>query len=222
MTAAVERGDLDEAARQGMQAGPAIVAKALHAKSRTTVLAGIAAAPMVEDRAELLPDLARVAGAGDRRTAIPAARAAKQIADAMTKKDLPDDLAPEDVQEWRASFEQLAITPGRPIALRITSLEVASSLEHVIDRDELGFDLGKALADSDPLLRIAALELVPRPLGANLRAQILPALADRDDGVALAAANILCVDDDKTGVDPARVKTLVKAHPQADAARCLR
>lgn len=222
MTAAVERGDLDEAARQGMQAGPAVVAQALHAKSRTTILAGIVAAPAVEDRAELLADLAKLAAGGDRRVAIPAALAARQIAELLGKKDLPDDLAPDDIQAWRASFEKIAVTRGYPIEVRLASLETAASLEHVLDRDQLGFDLATALADPDPLLRAAALDLVPRPIEGTLRATIIPALADRDAGVALAAANTLCADDDKTGVDLDRVRALVKGHPQAEAARCLK
>ncbi|MFT3697361.1 MAG: hypothetical protein QM831_29735 [Kofleriaceae bacterium] len=222
MTAAVERGDLDEAARQGMEAGPAIVAQALHAKSRTTILAGIVASPAVEDRAELLPDLAKLAGSGDRRIAIPAARAAKQIADLLGKKELPDDIATDDVQAWRASFEQLAVTRGYPIEVRVASLETAAALEHVIDRDQLGFDLTKVLADPDPLLRIAALDLVPRPIEGALRAAIVNAISDSNDGVALAAANIACADEDKSGVDLARVKALVKAHPATEAARCIK
>src|SRR3954471_2490664 len=86
MTAALDRGDIDEAARQGALAGPAVVEKALAAKlapgktttaqARTMRLAAIAAAPITEDAAELLPDLAELAAGPDRRTAIPAARAA--------------------------------------------------------------------------------------------------------------------------------------------------
>ena len=45
MTAAIERGDLDEAARQGALAGPGVVEQALRSNVRETVLAGIVAAP---------------------------------------------------------------------------------------------------------------------------------------------------------------------------------
>ncbi|MBA3542469.1 MAG: hypothetical protein H0T79_22835, partial [Deltaproteobacteria bacterium] len=75
MRAAIERGDLDEAARQGAMAGPVIVERALASRDRTTQLAGIVAATEVEDRAELLPALATLASGPDRRTAIPAGRA---------------------------------------------------------------------------------------------------------------------------------------------------
>src|SRR6476660_2747853 len=69
MTAALERGDLDEASRQGMLAGPAVVEGALSAPDRSSQLAAIVAAPHVEGSAELLATLATVAGGGDRRVA---------------------------------------------------------------------------------------------------------------------------------------------------------
>src|SRR5690348_14441508 len=105
MTAAMDRGDIDEAGRQGMLAGPVVVEKALAGPARATELAGIAAAPAVEDRAELLPALAALAAGPDRRTAIPAARAARTIARELAAHDLPDDLAPADLEPWRAAFE---------------------------------------------------------------------------------------------------------------------
>ena len=153
MTAAVERGDLDEAARQGALAGPGIVEQALRSNVRETVLAGIVAAPAVEDRAELLVPLAKVARGGDRRTAIPAARAARAIAEQLAKKDLPDDLASDDVQAWRATYEHLALEKGRAIEVRVAALETAAALEHVGDPTALGFDLAKVMADPDPALR---------------------------------------------------------------------
>ena len=235
MTAAVDRGDLEEAARQGALAGPNVVEQALRSKARATVLAGIVAAPTTEDRAELLPALARVAGAGDRRTAIPAARAARTIAEQLAKRDLADDLTPDDIQTWRATFEALAVTKGRAIEVRVASLETAAALEHVVDPTQLGFDLAHVLGDADPVLRTAALELVPRPTAAALRATIVPALADADSAVVLAAAQTLCADvaDDPKGVKSAlgadgaaKIKAIVKAHPNAiesrDAARCVK
>ncbi len=234
MTAAVDRGDLDEAARQGALAGPAVVERALASKVRSTVLAGIVAAPAVEDRAELLPALARLAAGHDRRTAIPAARAARTIASALSKKDLPDDLAPDDLQGWRSSFEQLAFAGTGLIEARVAALETAAALEHAIDPRELGFDLARALGDTDPALRIAALTLVPRPSAVALRAALVTAIEDRDADVALTAAQTLCTDiaDDPAGVKAAlggaraQLEALVKTHPNAaesrDAARCLK
>jgi hypothetical protein len=232
MTAAVERGDLDEAARQGAMAGPAVVEQALRSKMRETVLAGIVAAPASEDRAELLVPLARVAGGGDRRTAIPAARAARAIAEQLAKNPLADDIAADDVQAWRDAYEQLALAKGRLIEVRIAALETAAALGHVGDPTALGFDLAKVMADPDPALRVAALELVPRPTAKAMYAVIVPALGDSRDAVSLAAAETLCADagDDPAAVKAAlgptgtaQVKAIAKTHPAAkDLARCVR
>jgi hypothetical protein len=235
MTAAVDRGDLDEAARQGALAGPRVVTQALRSKTRATVLAGIVAAPVTEDRAELLPVLAQIAGGGDRRTSIPAARAALTIAESLAKKDLADDIAADDVQTWRAAFEALALTRGRVIEVRVAALETAAALEHVVDPTQNGFDLARVMSDRDPLLRVAGLELIPRPTPASLRVAIVPALADSDPAVVLAAAQTLCADfaDDPDGIKTAlgadglaQIKAIVKAHPNAiesrDGSRCLK
>lgn len=232
MTAAVERGDPDEAARQGAMAGPRVVDQALRSKVRETVLAGIVAAPVCEDRAELLVPLARVAGGGDRRTAIPAARAARTIAEQLAKKELADDIAADDVQAWRDAYEQLALGKGRLIEVRVAALETAAALGHVGDPMALGFDLAKVMVDPDPALRVAALELVPRPTAKAMYAVIVPALGDSSSAVSLAAAETLCADagDDPAAVKAAlgptgmaQVKAIAKAHPAAkDLARCPR
>ncbi len=226
MTAAVDRGDLDEAARQGALAGPAVVEKALHSKVRATVLAGIVAAPSVEDRVELVPALATVAAGSDRRTALPAARAAREIALGLAKKDLADDIAPDDLEQSRALFEQIALSRS-PIEVRVAALETASALEHVLDPDQLGFDLSRALADVDPALRAAALGAIDR-IAIAQRPVIVAALGDRDPTVALAAARALCADEDLPGIKAAlgepglaQVKALAKSHA-ADVARCLK
>lgn len=148
MTAAFERGDLDEAARQGALAGPAVVEKALASQRRSTQLAAIVAAPTTEDRAELLPALADVAAGPDRRTAIPAARAARTIARELASHDLPDDLAPEDLAVWRARFEAIAKDGDHFIEVRLAALDVADALG--------GFDRAAFVSDPDPLIRAAA------------------------------------------------------------------
>jgi hypothetical protein len=234
MTAAMERGDVDEAARQGALAGPIVVERALASPARATVLAGIAAAPVVADAAELLPALAAVAARGDRRVAIPAARAARAIADALASRSLPDDLSPADLDGWRAAWLALAGGGDRFVEVRVTALEVATALA----RGELGFDLAAMLADADPDVRLAAVELVPDPVPAAARTPLGKAIsADRDDRVALAAGQALCAEL-APDVPPApalaalgasglaRLRTLATA-PAAplaaarDAARCL-
>lgn len=158
MVAALARGDLDETARQGAIAGPAAVEKALAAPDRMTVLAGIVAAPAVEDRAELLADLARVAAGPDRRTAIPAARAALAIAKGIAAHELPDDLAPADIDDWRATFAQLAGARDHFVEVRVAALGTANALAHVADPSALGFD-ASLLADPDPVVAAEATSL---------------------------------------------------------------
>ncbi|HEX5063104.1 MAG TPA: hypothetical protein VFV99_27200 [Kofleriaceae bacterium] len=232
MTAAYQRGDVDEASRQGVLAGPAVVEQALHSKARATQLAGIAAAPYVEARPELLPALADVASGADRRTAIPAAQAARQIARELATEDLPDDIGEDDVMTWRALFDQLAHSESRFIEVRVLALDTVTSLAQTVTPSSIGFDLATALHDRDPAFRVAAVQLVPRPTPAALRTPLADTVKDdADDKVALAAAQALCGD----ARDPAlaalgarglaRVKKLVAGRPPKlvrDAMRCLK
>lgn len=232
MRAALDRGDLDEAARQGALAGPAVIERALSAPDRSARLAAIAAAPIAADRAELLEPLARAAAGADRRVAIPAARAARQIARDLTRHDLPDDLAAEDLATWRHTWAELAGDRDRFIELRVLALDTAAAL----DATGPGLDLAAALADPDPAFRRAAIADVPMPVPVALRGPLATAVTkDTDDGVALAAAATLCAD---LVVDPAqpvldalgttglaRIKSLVASGAPAairDATRCLR
>lgn len=200
MRAAIDRGDVDEAARQGMLAGPAVITRALHAPDRSAKLAGIAAAPTSSDRESLLGPLAEVAGGPDRRTAIPAARAALTIARELAARiDLPDDLSAEEVAAWRGSFAELARDRERWIELRVLALDTAAALE----RGGVGLDLlTHALADPDQAFRRAAIALVPAPVPSAMRAPLASSVAkDTDPGVALAAAAVLCAD---VATDPAQ------------------
>ena len=227
MTAAFENGDLDEAARQGVLAGPVVVEQGLRSPDRATRLAAIAAAPAVEDRAELLAPLASAAAGPDRRTAIPAARAARTIARELAQKPLPDDLAPDDVTGWRAAWAKLAADRTRWIELRVLALDTASALAP----DGAGLPLDAALADPDPALRRAAIADVPVPVPAALRAPLAKAVvSDTDDAIALAAGAALCAD---LAYDPAapvlealgepglqRLRTIGARNE--DVARCVR
>jgi hypothetical protein len=236
MTAAYERGDLDEAGRQGALAGPVVVERALAAPGRPARLAGIAAAITVEDRAELLPALATVAGTADRRVAIPAARAARTIARELGRHELADDLANDDLATWQRGWQTLAREGDRFVEVRVLALDTAAALAHVRDPNELGFELDVALADRDPAVRVAAIALVPVPTPIALRAALATAVAsDAEPAVALAAAQALCADlvtDDPAPVLAAlgakgveRVRALVAAGGASaalrDAARCV-
>ncbi len=236
MTAALDRGDLDEAARQGALAGPVVVERALESPARATRLAAIVAAPSIEDSAELLPALARAAAAGDRRSAIPAAQAARTIARELAHHELADDLAADDVEPWRAAFEALARGRDRFVEVRLAALDTASALAHVADPAALGFALDAMLSDRDPAVRAAAVALVPQPAPAALRAPLAAAVIDDADAhVALVAAQALCADlahDDPAPVLAAlgprgleRIRALVATErsPAArDAVRCLK
>ena len=191
MKAALEKGDLDEAQRQGMLAGPVVVEQGLSSPDRASRLAAIAAAPFVEDRAELLVPLATAAAGADRRTAIPAARAARRIARELAKRPLPDDLAPDDVVQWRAAWATLAADPARWIELRVLALDTASALAP----DGAGLPLDTALADPDPALRRIAIANLPMPVPAEHRVHLAKTVvSDTDEAVALAAGAALCAD----------------------------
>jgi hypothetical protein len=231
MTSAYERGDHDEASRQGVLAGPAVVEAALVSQARTSQLAAVLAAPRVQARAELLPALATLAGSADRRVAIPAVHAARTIARELATRELPDDLATDDVSSWRGQFDQLARHRQRFIEVRVLALDTAASLNELIDPGALGVDLASALGDPDPAFRAAAIAVVPRPTPANARAPLASTVVhDADDVVALAAAQVLCGDDrapalpllGARGLD--RINKLVAGKPAVtvrDAAGCL-
>ncbi|HWO21560.1 MAG TPA: hypothetical protein VNO30_22480 [Kofleriaceae bacterium] len=210
MRAAMDRGDIEEAARQGALAGTTVLEQALAAPDRPAQLAAIAAAPAASDqpaaRAELLPALARVAAGPDRRTAIPAARAAREIARSLygharppgAAAELPDDLAPADVLALRQAWAALAARTELRIEVRVLALDTAAALEP----GGTGVDLAAALADPDPAYRRAAIALVPMPVPPALRGALAGAAAgDADPGAALDAAAVLCAD---LAVDPPR------------------
>jgi hypothetical protein len=213
-------------------AGPAIVEEGLGSPARSTRLAAIAAAPYVEARPELLQILAEVASSADRRSAIPAAQAARAIARELAKDDLPDDIAEDDIATWRALFDQIAHAQPRFIEVRVLALDTVAALAQTVAPSNLGFDLKLALDDRDPAFRAAAIALVPRPTPTALRAPLADAVKDdADETVALAAAQTLCGDHR----DPAlallgargleRVKNLVAGKPlraTRDAMRCLK
>ena len=232
MKTAMERGDLDEATRQGVLAGPAVVEAALGSPDRATRLAGIAAAPVVDDRVELLYALAKAAAGPDPRTAIPAARAARAIALDFARTELPDDLAPADVVAWRDQWSALALARDRWIEVRTLAVEVALAL------DPTGMPLAAVLAEPDPAVRRAAVIAVPMPVPAALRPALAATVAnDAEPRVALAAGQVLCADLIADPAKPvldalgpqglARLRTLAAAPdaPRAikrDVARCLK
>jgi hypothetical protein len=217
MRAAFERGDIDEAARQGALAGPAVLERLLRASIRPDPgdtqlrLAAIAAAPVAQDRAELLDALAQVAGGPDRRTAIPAAGAARMIARELSRHDRSDDIAPDDVATWRAAWAALAMRGDRWIELRLVALDTAAAL----DPASTGVDLAAALHDPDPAFRRATASLVPLPAPvATYPSLASTVIHDSDPEVALAAAQSLCL-----SIDASNRRPILDALGAAGAAR---
>ncbi|MDB4961416.1 MAG: hypothetical protein JWP01_1415 [Myxococcales bacterium] len=134
MTTAMKEGNLEEAARQGLLAGPAVVEQALTAPDPATRMSGIVAAPHMDDRIELLEALAVTAGGPDRRTAIPAARAARVIARDFAHRSaegIPDDIAVSDLLAWRDAWGVLALDRDRWIELRVMAVDVAATLDEL-------------------------------------------------------------------------------------------
>lgn len=221
LTAAFERGDLDEAERQGELAGPALIDQLLRlgvrrvdasmiptrgkTTDRSAVLAAIVAAPFVEDRAELLAPLADLAAGPDRRTAIPAALSAVRIARWLITAPPADDIAPDDIVTWRDRYASIAMDSSRWIELRVAALEVAAALTATPSLapstdNPIGVALATALKDPDPAFRAAVITALPVPVPASARAVVAALVAsDPNADVALAAAAALCAD---TTVDP--------------------
>ena len=205
MKAAIDAGDLDEAGRQGVLAGPVVVEQALASPDRATRMAAIAAASATDDRIELLDGLAAAAAGPDRRTAIPAAHAGRTIARELARDvgrgELPDDVATADVLRWRDEWGYLAKDRTRWIEVRVLALDTAAALDaaaHVSGSTVtggIGIDLATALADPDPAFRRAAVALAPVPLPFALRAPLASTVVkDTDPLVALGAAQALCAD----------------------------
>ena len=244
LRAAFERGDVGEAARQGALAGPAIVERALISGDRMTRLAGIAAAPGVEDRAELLAPLADLAAGADRRTAIPAAEAARAIARELAAHPRPDDLAAGDLAAWQTAWAQLALRGDRWIELRIAALDTAAALDLASTgtptTGTAGIALDAGFGDPDPAFRRAVAAAIRIPVAPPAIAALAGAVRrDIDPVTALTAAQSLCLSLE-AGAAPdavlnalgaaglARIRALIAGRPRGatasalrDAARCL-
>jgi hypothetical protein len=173
----------------------------------------------------------------------PAARAGARIArtldaDAAILDDAPD----ERLAVIGAGWQALANRADRWSDVRVHALEVATRVNRAraATADDAIDDtaaLVAAASDADPQLRRAALELLPVPAPASLRAALVTRISsDADAGVRLAAAQALCaaVPEDAAAVlaalgEPglAALRTAITSPPPdvggalLDAARCL-
>jgi hypothetical protein len=238
---AYQAGDIAGLRRAG--AGGEDVARALRSGDRATVQGAIVAAEAVPDAWALLGPLADLAGSWDRATAAPAARAAARIArsldgDAAIVGDVPDDR----LATYGAAWQAIADRGDRWGDVRVHALEVATHVYRARsatadDLIDVAAPLLAAAADADPQLRRAALELLPVPVPAALRAALVTRIStDADRGVRLAAAQALCaaVPEDaaavlaalgEPGLDALRADVSAPAEDAGaallDAARCL-
>lgn len=208
--AAFLSGEPDEIRRVGRRAGARRLSRALSPAptDRVLALAAAAAAPWAEDAPWLLAPLADQAGSPDRSLALAAARAAAHIAAALDRnaeldRDMPLDWVRSRLTEYRA----LASDTGRWPDLRVTALEVATDLSRSLGDqagpDDAPYDLTSVLADPDPELRRAALELTASPLpAAQLHLVAGRVVAEQSALVALVAGQVAC--DGLAFGDPAR------------------
>jgi len=183
-----------------------------------------------------LPALGRLAASEDHTVALAAVDAARAIARAQARRELADDLAPEDLGGAREVFEAIALTRDRTLEVRLAAADTAHELARALSPTALGIDLGAALADPDAAFRAGVLALVPQPTPPALRARLVSAIAsDAENAVVVAAAQALCADlaiDDPTPIralldvaakDHLRAALATDKSPAArDAARCLR
>jgi CRP-like cAMP-binding protein len=201
-------GDDDEVARSGGHLGARGLTRILGGGDRLAQLAAIAAAPAADDAPLLLQVLAAHARGADRPIAERAARAAARIAGAISRdevllRDLPRDFLRARIAEYRA----LGADAHRWADVRVAGLEVAARLHQALGAEaaptDAPFDPAVVLADRDPEVRRAALELMSSPLSpgalslvaAHVTAETVPL-------IALVAGQVAC--DGIAAGDPAR------------------
>jgi hypothetical protein len=183
----------DRAALAAIGADAAAVGLEPHlvAGPRRVRLAAVRAAPAAPDAWALLGPLAAVARDPDRSLAREAAASAATIAAAVDREaaatfDMPDDELGAALDDWRA----IGADAARPVDVRVRALEIGRAVAAALD-DAVAYDTGARLADPDPEIRRAALELLPQR--APPLALIAERLTDDDDPVvAVVAAQALC------------------------------
>lgn len=231
--------DRDAISTIGARTGAAGLTPVLAAGTRRQRVAACRAAPSAPDAWALVEPLAKVAGGADRALAVEAARAASAIAaaldrDALLAADAPDDEVRAALGAWRAVGADAHRWPD----VRVHALEIGRDLAVALGPDaqaDAPFDAAARVADAEPEVRRAALELLPArnpPL-----ALAASALADPDPTVAVAAAQAMCAglalgDDAKpvlaaagaAGLERMRamvVDAKLSAPARLDTARCL-
>jgi hypothetical protein len=174
--------------------------------SRESTRAAIAAAHGADDAHLTLMPLAALAAGPDRSLAATAAVTAERIADAfdrdhMMQHDVPADAVRAAMDSWRS----VAAATDRWADVRVHALEVTVHLRAALGSDgddsDVAYDFDALVADADPEVRRAALELLPQPISNDAIATTAALIRDdADPTVALVAAQVLCAglafDDD--------------------------
>jgi hypothetical protein len=191
-------GDWDDLARAGQRAGSRGLALDLAAPDRLTVLAAALAAPAADDAVWLLRPLARAARSPDRPIAAAATASAARIARRITPEAALDRDLPLDWLRARlADYRTVALDGGRWADVRVLALETATALSRALGEQaapaDAPYDPAALLADPDPEVRRAALELLPAPLRpADLAIAAGAVTRDADPLVAAVAGQIVC------------------------------
>jgi len=239
---AYEHGRRDDVAHLGAHASVGELSGALASPDRGLRLAAIEASTSAgPDAWALLAPLAERARERDRRVAAAAARAAVRIATRIDRRQVLEwELPVDELNERLATWREIARDDHRWPDVRVLAMETATLLWTALGDDarEAPFDLSISLADPEPEVRRAAIELLPIPLPAPLRAAVAERVtADPEPTVAIVAAQALCtvltVEKDPSpllaalgdgGLARIRALVLERDVPPAavvDAARCL-
>jgi hypothetical protein len=197
LRAAFLAGAPDDLARAGDRLGARRLALALGGQDRELALAAAGAAPAAQDAIWLLEPLGGLARSADRPLAAAGARAAARIAAAFDVDALlTGDVPPDWVRARVADYRSMAADAGRWADVRVASLEVAASLSRALGERarpaDVAYDLAAVLADPEPEVRRAAVELTAGPLEPE-EIRLLGARAGDDDAaVSTAAVVALC------------------------------
>ncbi len=196
LRAAFLSGAPDELVRAGQRLTAARLSDALAGSDREIVLAAAGAAPSAPDAIWLLIPLGELAASPDRPLAAAAARSAARIAGQLDADELLDrDVPPDWTRARLAEYRARAADAGRWTDVRVSCLEVAAHLHRALGERAAGapYDMAALLADPEPEVRRAAVELALGPLGPREIDMVAArAASDDDDEVRAAAAQALC------------------------------
>lgn len=193
LLAAVAERDPLAIERAARQLGAGAIGRVADSGEGGAQRAAAFAAAFSPEATSLLDDLAIAAGDPDRSAAVVAVRAAQRIARDIESPDLLDLEVPrsETVAAVLGWFE-VARDRERWADVRVGALQVARDLaRHATDNpDKLTVEL---ITDPDPEVRRGALELLSSPIPeAQIERVAARVTAEKEDGVALAAAASLC------------------------------